>query len=102
MAKTPGDGPDHTLAGADLSAGAEEPPQVFQVVDLHAYVLPGMDEELSSSRGGAATYGTETVCTCVPVEDCVCNTVSYYHGGEPCPDHCACVGQCAPLYWFPY
>ncbi len=92
-------GPDHTLAGTDIQPQGD-PPKVFNVVDLRAYIKPEMDEELMGSEGNPATYGTETVCTCVPVEDCVCNTVSYYSGGDP--DPCTCVGTCAPLYWFPY
>ena len=92
-------GPDHTLAGADIDGKGEEP-KVFSVVDLRAYVKPEMDEELTSSDGLAADYGIETVCECVPVEDCVCNTVAYYSGGNS--DPCSCVSTCAPLYWFPY
>ena len=101
MSKKSTKGPDHTLASANVG-GNGDAPKVFSVVDLRAYIKPEMDEELGSSSGAPATYGTETVCECVPVEDCVCNTVSYYHGGDPCPDHCSCVNNCAPLYWYPY
>jgi len=101
MGKKSTQGPDHTLANAKIKRDGGKP-QILSVVDLRAYVKPEMDEELSSTGGGAAAYGTETVCACVPVEDCACNTVTYYQGGSPCPDHCDCVGACVGLYWFPY
>ena len=94
-------GPDHTLAKA-APVGKDDKPRVFSVVDLRAYIKPEMDEELTGSTERPATYGTETVCLCVPVEDCVCNTVSYYQGGSSCPGYCSCVNACAPLYWYPY
>ena len=98
--------PDHTLASADIQADGAAP-EVFAVTNLKAYVKPHMHEELSDSSGGAATTGTEMICRCVPVEQCVCDTVEYYHGGSPCPGHCACVGACgcdghSCRYWHPY
>ncbi|HUJ10665.1 MAG TPA: hypothetical protein VL171_11620 [Verrucomicrobiae bacterium] len=94
--------PDHTLQNADIKA-QNEPPMVFAVSDLRAYVKPDLAEELGSPAGGLATCGTEVVCACVPVETCACNTVSYNSGGSSCPSNCSCVGNtCVGLYWFPY
>jgi len=91
--------PDHTIASAKVKAGAE-PPRVYAVANLRAYLKPTMDEELTSPEGGAANLGTALVCACVPVENCVCDTVQHHQGGSGCPDHCStCVGG---LYWFPY
>ena len=95
--------PDDTLHNAKLPLG-DEPPAVYAVVDLRAYLKPEMDEELTSPEGEAAVYGTETMCECVPVEDCVCNTVGHFVDGNPCPAHCACVGHSGGggVYWYPY
>jgi hypothetical protein len=89
-------GPDHTLANADIP-DKDEAPKIYAVVDLKAYVKPEMDDELSRPDGEAATYDVETVCECVPVEDCACNTVSHYEGSDPCAH-----GACHGLYWYPY
>lgn len=100
--QTPTNPPDHTLMNAPLNGPSQGGPQIYSVVDLREYVQPELDEELSSTQGGDASYGVETMCECVPVEDCACNAVSFYHGGQPCPDYCSCVGACVSLYWFPY
>ena len=95
-------GPDHSLINAKIQTKGEEP-EVYAVMDLKAFVKPGLDEELTSIKGDAAAYGTEMICECVPVEDCVCNTVSEYSGNNPCPSDCDCVGDgCVGLYWHPY
>jgi len=96
-------GPDHTLLGAKIN-GNDDPPQVYAVTDLRAYVKPDLDEELGSPTGGLATCGTEMMCSCVPVETCACDTVSYHTGGSVCPSDCPCqcTGTCVGLYWFPY
>lgn len=96
-------GPDHTLMNAETDAGSEAP-QVFAVTDLRAYAKPDLDEELGSPDGGLATCGTEMMCTCVPVEMCACDTVSYHVGGSVCPSDCPCqcTSTCVSKYWFPY
>ena len=105
MAAASPKGPDHTLNGAKLRARGEEP-KVFSVVDLRAYVKPPLDEELSDSAASPAAPGTETVCQCVPVEECACYTVSHYVGADPCPSHptCSCHGRCScnPVYTYYY
>lgn len=86
--------PDHTLLGASIPAG-DEPPQVYAVTDFRAFLKPGLDEELGSPAGATATpatCGTEVSCTCVPVESCACNLVTYRVGGNTCPTVCTC--QC--------
>lgn len=98
--------PDDTLGAMDIQPSGQEP-QVYSVVDLRAYLKPPMDEELSSPAGGAADPGSSTICTCVPVEDCVCNTVTYHGGSDPCPNVCSCVGDtcyggCHGVYYYPY
>ena len=96
--------PDHSLQGAKIPAGKDSP-KVYAVADLRAYVKPDLNEELGSPAGGLEKCGTQTVCSCVPVETCVCNTVTY-GGGCVCPGHCPCqcqcTGTCVSLYWFPY
>ena len=100
MPDTPVRGPDHTLSSSRVEASAE-PPRVFAVVDVRAFLKAQMDEELSSPTGGAASPGVETVCSCVPVAECACNTVRHYEGSSTCPLHCVtCV--CVSKYWFPY
>lgn len=96
-------GPDHTLKNVRLPR-SDEAPAVYAVVDLRAYLKPEMDEELTSPEGEPAVYGTETMCACVPVEDCACNTVSHYVDGSTCPAHCECVGYGGGggVYWYPY
>lgn len=94
--------PDHSLRAASIAADKDSP-KVYAVADLRAYVKPDLDEELGSPTGGLADCGTQTLCSCVPVETCVCNTVTY--GGTACPGHCSCVSNtcvCVSLYWFPY
>ena len=95
--------PDHTLLNADIRPD-NEPPKVYAVTDLRAYVKPDLAEELESPAGGLATCGTEMMCSCVPVETCACDTVSYRTGGSVCPSDCPCqcTGTCAGLYWWPY
>ncbi|HNX49701.1 MAG TPA: hypothetical protein PKL08_06035 [Thermoanaerobaculaceae bacterium] len=103
--------PDHTLLGAS-PADDDEAPQVYAVADLRAFVKPDLDEELGAPTGSPAVCGTEVLCTCVPVETCVCNTVSYRSGGTSCPGDCPCqctstctcqcTGTCVSLYWYPY
>ena len=97
--------PDYTLANTKVEADGQ-PPRVYAVTDLKAYVKPPPDEELSGPDGSEVSLGTETMCQCVPVGECVCNTVSYYSGSNPCPDHCACVGDggggCGAVYYYPY
>ena len=96
-------GPDHTLLGARIET-RDDPPRIFAVTDLRAYVKPDLDEELGSPTGGLATCGTEMMCTCVPVETCACDTVSYHNGGSVCPSDCPCqcTGTCVGIYWHPY
>jgi hypothetical protein len=93
--------PDHSLSNAKIPASGE-PPKVYAVSDLRALVKPELDEELGAPTGSLATCGTETLCTCVPVETCACNVVSYRQGGSACPDHCPCQCTSTGLYWFPY
>ena len=95
--------PDHSLQGADIPADKDSP-KVYAVADLRAYVKPDLSEELGSPTGGLANCGTETLCSCVPVETCVCNTVTYHQGGSTCPGNCPCDTNCVcvSLYWFPY
>ena len=99
----PADAPDHTIESARIESDGE-PPRVFAVADLKAYLKPEMAEELSSSTGGAAEPGTPMVCRCVPVELCACDTVSYSQGANPCPSNCSCVGDTcySCRYWHPY
>jgi len=88
--------PNHSLLGANLSPGSE-PPKIYAVVDLRAYVKPPLSEELGSPAGAAAppaTPGTEVVCSCVPVEDCACNVVRYNEGSSICPTDCTCEVTC--------
>ncbi|MBI4915757.1 MAG: hypothetical protein HY825_07910 [Acidobacteria bacterium] len=104
-------GPDHTLLGTEIEPTGEAP-EIYAVSDLRAFVKPDLDEELGAPMGGPATCGTEVLCTCVPVETCVCNTVSYHQGGGSCPGDCPCqctstctcqcTSTCVSLYWHPY
>jgi len=71
--------PDHTLQAADVDGG-DEAPVVYAVADLRAFVKPALAEELGAPMGGPAECGTEVVCTCVPVETCVCDMVVYHEG----------------------
>lgn len=89
--------PDHTLASADIEK-SQESPKIYSVTNLRAFVKPDLDEELGSPAGNVAYLGVEMSCSCVPVETCACNTVSYYQGGSPCD----CTGTCVSLYWHPY
>lgn len=101
--------PDFSLENAQIPV-SDEKPEVYAVSDLRSYVKPDLDEELSKPSGSAAICGSEVICSCVPVETCVCNQVSYHTGGNygcsnhaPCASHCGsntCV--CAGLYWHPY
>jgi len=98
--------PDYQLDNAEIPAGGEEP-KIYAVSDLKSFVKPGLDEELTippSAGGGPASCGTEVVCSCVPVETCVCNVVSYRVGGTEDGGGCSCVGNvcCVGLYWHPY
>jgi hypothetical protein len=94
--------PDHTLQGADIK-GKDEPPMLYAVTDLRAYVKPEMAEELGAGTGGGLTLcGTEVMCTCVPVETCACNTVGYKVGGTTCPGFCACQCTCTHTWCLPY
>ena len=109
-------GPDHTLLGAEIDENGEEP-QIYAVSDLRTFVTPDLDEELGLPTGLPAQCGTEVMCSCVPVEACVCDTVTYHSGGSynPCPctsttcqvtctctSTCPCTGTCVSLYWYPY
>jgi hypothetical protein len=97
--------PDHTLVNSHVPS-AGEPPRVYAVTDLQAFVKPTLDEELGGpGKENAVTHG-RTICLCVPVMTCVCNTVTYYFGSEAgagyvpppppppppraCPPDCAC------------
>ena len=96
-------GPDHTLLGAEIEESGEEP-EVYAVSDLRAFVTPDLDEEIGRPTGQPAQHGVEVMCSCVPVETCVCDTVTYHSGGTyspPCT--CLCTSTtCVGLYWFPY
>jgi hypothetical protein len=83
--------PDHRLSSARIPLSNEEP-TVKALVNLKAYVKPNLDEELSDPSGAQALPGTEMICRCVPVEQCMCNSVDYYVDSKPCPTHCSCVG----------
>lgn len=93
--------PDHTLASANIAA-KNEPPQVYAVSDLRAYVKPDLAEELAGINDTLATCGTEVLCTCVPVETCACHSVSYHSSG--CASTCSCEVQCncCMPYYYPY
>lgn len=97
--------PNDSIIDAPLGMKAE-PPQIYAVTNLRAYVKPSLDEELTKPSGAPATRGTEVVCTCVPVETCVCNTVTYHVGGDS--GGCSCVGNCCvgdschTIYHYPY
>jgi len=106
--------PDHTLANASIE-GKDDPPQVYAVSDLRAYVKPAPAEELGgfNQKPGyevpaLADCGTEVVCRCVAVEGCAFRSVEYHVGG--CPSTCTCAGEpcacqctctCMP-YYYPY
>jgi hypothetical protein len=95
--------PDHSLLGTDIPKN-DESPKVYAVSDLRALAKPELDEELGASDGGLATCTTEILCSCVPVETCACNTVTYgsntYVGT---PSECSCdINSCVCKYWFPY
>ncbi len=97
--------PNDNIIAALLQESGEKP-EIYAVTNLRAYVKPDLDEELTKPGGGGATCGTEVVCTCVPVETCVCNTVTYHVGGDS--GGCSCVGNCCvgdscyTIYHFPY
>jgi hypothetical protein len=96
-------GPDHTLLGAEIEESGEEP-EVYAVSDLRAFVTPDLDEEIGRPTGQPAQHGVEVMCSCVPVETCVCDTVTYHSGGTyspPCASVCTVTG-CVGLYWHPY
>ena len=100
-----GRGPDHTLLGADITETPGDEPKIYAVSNLRTYVKPDLDEELGAPMGeNAAECGTEVLCTCVPVETCVCDTVTYHAGGSSCPGDCSCqcTSTCVSLYWHPY
>lgn len=98
--------PDYQLDNADLPA-ADGEPKIYAVSNLKSFVKPDLDEELTtppSTGGGPAICGTEVVCSCVPVETCTCNVVSYRVGGTPDGGGCSCVDHCTTcvgLYWYP-
>ncbi len=102
MRRPASQGPDHALAHADVEAQGEAP-EIYRVVDLRAYVKPEMDEEISDTAGTSSGPSRSMICTCVPVETCVCNTVTY-PAGCTCVGHCSCVGNTcvSGLYWYPY
>jgi hypothetical protein len=101
MSEQAKDAPDHTMASADVQATGEGP-KIYAVSNLRAYLKPDLAEELTTAEGVPATCGSEVVCSCVPVETCVCNTVTYHVGGSPgCPCQCQCTGT-GGLYWYPY
>lgn len=96
-------GPDHTLASANIEKTGEGP-KVYAVTDLKAYLKPPMDEELAAPMGPPAVCGTEVSCSCVPVDTCACNTVAYHVGGSFCPTDCPCqcTGTCdGGWYYYP-
>lgn len=79
----------------------DEAPKVYAVSDLRAYVKPDLDEELGTPSGEPAVCGTEVICSCVPVETCACNIVTYATGDSACTADCSCEGVCVALYWYP-
>ncbi len=97
--------PNDSILSVPLEENAD-PPKIYAVTNLRAYVKPDLDEELTTPTGAPATCGTEVVCTCVPVETCVCNTVTYHVGGQS--GGCSCVGNCCvgdschTIYHYPY
>ena len=104
--------PDHTLQNSTVPS-VDEPPQVYSVTDLRAFVKPELDEVLESPAGHHKPEYGQTICSCVPVETCVCNTVTYRVGGGcPCTGTLSCGTTCSvtctcqvtggSLYWFPY
>ena len=99
-----GEGADHTLASAKIVPTGEGP-KVYAVSNLKAYLKPELDEELGAPMGPPAVCGSEVVCSCVPVDTCACNTVSYHVGGSFCPGDCpcqctgTCYSPCTPYYF---
>ena len=83
--------PDHKLSSAKIPL-TDEAPLVRAVANLKAYVKPSLDEELSADSGSAVYLGTQKVCRCVPVEQCMCDCVYYYYESS-IPGHCSCVGD---------
>lgn len=87
---------DHTLINSDVRPN-DEPPQVYAVSDLRAFVKPVLDEELSGPDAGLSASGVReqaaygrTICNCVPIEVCVCNMVVYHAGGHFYPGYDTC------------
>jgi hypothetical protein len=92
--------PDHSLPDAAPEPPEDQAPEVYAVTDLRALVKPEMAEELTKSTGGAATCSSQFACSCVPVETCACNVVTYAGSVDPgCS--CQCTGT-SSLYWYPY
>ena len=76
---------DDRLISADASTPKEpETPKVYAITDLRHYVKPPMGEELGKSDGGLVDLDPKVVCTCVPVETCVCHVVTYNTEATDC------------------
>jgi hypothetical protein len=100
---------DDRLISADASTPKKpEPPKVYAITDLRKYVKPPMSEELGKSDGGLVDLDSVVVCTCVPVETCVCHVVTYNVEATDCgctgtcPCTGTCGGTCCYSYWRPY
>lgn len=91
--------PDDRLEEVPLPAD-DGPPEIYAISDLRAYVKPDLDEELGAPTGDPAVCGTEVQCSCVPVETCACNVVTYITGDQACTSHCP-ADYCVSLYWYP-
>ncbi len=83
---------DDRLTSAEASVPDKpETPEVYAIADLRQYVKPPMSEELGASGGGLVDLDTKVVCTCVPVETCVCHAVTYNPQASDCGATCSCV-----------
>ena len=77
---------------------AADPPKVYAIADLRKFVKPPMGEELGKSDGGLVDLSQEVVCTCVPVETCVCHVVTYKTDANDCA--CTGTGGGGTCYWY--
>jgi hypothetical protein len=97
---------DDRLISADTSTPKEpETPKVYAITDLRQYVKPPMSEELGKSTGGLVDLDPKVVCTCVPVETCVCHVVTYNPEAtyeSTCGNTCGCTGTTCYYYYRPY
>lgn len=91
---------DRLMKTAATPPASGEPPRVFAITDLRKYVKPPMGEELTKSDGGLVNLDAGVICTCVPVEMCVCHVVTYNSGASDC----SCTGTCSTgggtCYWY--